>query len=81
MLILARKPGESIVIDGQIVVKVLKLEGDTVKVGIEAPASVTVHRQEIHEEIQNNNKAAAMKPGWTLPKLAAKGDNQKPGLK
>ncbi len=81
MLILARKPGESIVIDGQIAIKVLKVEGDTVKLGIKAPASVTVHRQEIHEEIQNNNKAAAMKPGWTLPKLAAKKGQPETGLK
>jgi len=72
MLILSRKPGESIVIDGRIIVKIVRVDGDTVKVGIEAPASVTVHRQEVHEEIQNNNKAAAMKPGLTLPKLAPK---------
>ena len=70
MLILARKSGESIVIDGRIVVKVLKGEGDTVKVGIEAPTSVTVHRQEIHEEIQRNNQGAAMKTSTSLPRLA-----------
>jgi carbon storage regulator len=70
MLILSRKPGESIVIDGRVIVKIVRVEGDTVKVGIEAPASVTVHRQEVHAEIQNNNKAAAMKPGLPLPKLA-----------
>jgi len=73
MLILSRKPGESIVIDGRIVVKIVRVDGDAVKVGIEAPATVTVHRQEVHEEIQNNNKAAAMKPGQPLPKLASKG--------
>ncbi len=70
MLILARKPGESIVIDGQIAVKVLKVEGDTVKLGIEAPASVTVHRQEIHEEIQRNNQGAVVKAPTGLPRLA-----------
>lgn len=70
MLILSRKPGESIVIDGRIIVKIVRVDGDTVKLGVEAPATVTVHRQEVHEEIQNNNKAAAMKPGRPLPKLA-----------
>ena len=70
MLILSRKLGESIVIDGRIIVKIVRVDGDTVKIGIEAPATVTVHRQEVHEEIQNNNKAAAMKPGLPLPKLA-----------
>ncbi len=72
MLILSRKSGESIVIDGRISVKIVRVDGDTVKIGIEAPATVTVHRQEVHEEIQNNNKAAAMKPGRPLPKLAPK---------
>jgi len=48
----------------------MRVDGDTVKVGIEAPASVTVHRKEVHEEIQNNNKAAALKAGLPLPKLA-----------
>ncbi|HXA44707.1 MAG TPA: carbon storage regulator, partial [Candidatus Angelobacter sp.] len=40
MLILSRKLGESIVIDDRIVVKIMRVDGDTVKVGIEAPASV-----------------------------------------
>jgi carbon storage regulator len=72
MLILSRKPGESIVIDGRITVKIVRVDGDTVKIGIEAPAAVTVHRQEVHEEIQNNNKAAAMRTSLPLPKLAPK---------
>lgn len=70
MLILSRKLGESIVIDDRIIVKIMRVDGDTVKVGIEAPASVTVHRKEVHEEIQNNNQAAALKAGLPLPKLA-----------
>ena len=44
MLILSRKSGESIVIDGRIHVKIVRLDGDVVKVGIEAPADVPVHR-------------------------------------
>jgi carbon storage regulator len=70
MLILSRKLGESIVIDDRIVVKIMRVDGDTVKIGIEAPASVTVHRKEVHEEIQKNNQAAALKAGQPLPKLA-----------
>ena len=58
MLILSRKPGESIVIDGRIVVKIVRLEGDMVKVGIEAAKEVPVHRQEVYDEIQRNNKEA-----------------------
>jgi carbon storage regulator len=72
MLILSRKPGESIVIDGRITVKVVRVDGDVVKIGIEAPASVPVHRQEVYEEIQRNNQQAAVKPGLPLPKLTAR---------
>lgn len=51
MLILSRKLNESIVIDGQIVVKILRIDRDTVKLGIQAPSQLPVHRQEIHEAI------------------------------
>ena len=60
MLILSRKTGETVVIDGRIRVKVVRVEGDVVKLGIEAPADVPVHRQEIYEEIQKNNQEAVV---------------------
>jgi carbon storage regulator len=72
MLILSRKLGESIVIDGRIHVKIMRVDGEVVKVGIEAPDSVPVHRLEVYEEIQRNNQQAVMKQGSQLPKLAAK---------
>ena len=58
MLILSRKLNESIVIDGRITVKVVRVDGDVVKLGIAAPIDVPVHRQEIYEEIQKNNLEA-----------------------
>ena len=58
MLVLSRKVNENIVIDGRIVVKVVRTEGNFVKLGIEAPADVPVHRQEIYDEIQKSNQAA-----------------------
>ena len=70
MLILSRKSGESIVIDGRIKVTVVRVEGETVKVGIEAPAQVPVHRQEVYEEIQRSNLQAMMRQSVALPKLA-----------
>jgi carbon storage regulator len=59
MLILSRKLNESIVIDGRIIVKVLRIEKDTVKLGIQAPIELSVHRQEIYEAIQRSKQAAA----------------------
>lgn len=73
MLILSRKSGESIVIDGKIHVKIVRVEGDVVKIGIEAPADVPVHRKEVYEEIQSSNQQALTKQSLvlpTLPKLA-----------
>jgi carbon storage regulator len=58
MLVLSRKVNENIIIDGRIVVKVVRTEGNFVKLGIEAPPDVPVHRQEVYDEIQRNNQAA-----------------------
>ena len=69
MLILSRKTNESVVIDGRIIVKIVRVEGDVVKVGIEAPADVPVHRQEVYEEIQRNNREALTQGRPALPKL------------
>ncbi len=59
MLVLARRKGESIVISGDIEVVVLDVRGDVVKLGINAPASVWVHRKEVYEEIVKENQTAA----------------------
>jgi carbon storage regulator len=72
MLILSRKLGESIVIDGNIHVKIMRVDGDVVKIGIEAPASVPVHRQEVYEEIQRSNQQALTQKSAALPRLASK---------
>ncbi|MDC0064878.1 carbon storage regulator CsrA [Verrucomicrobia bacterium] len=62
MLVLSRKTNESIVIDGKIFLDILRLEGDSVKVGIKAPKHVTVLRKEIYDEIRESNRAAATNP-------------------
>lgn len=71
MLILSRKPGESIVIDGRIVIKVIRLDGDIVKLGIEAPREVPVHRQEVYDEIQQSNQEALTDTRPMLPRLSS----------
>ncbi len=60
MLVLTRKLGESIRIGDNIVIKVVDLDGRHVKLGIEAPRSVAVNREEIYTRIQNENKAASV---------------------
>lgn len=58
MLVLSRKKNESIMIGDHIEVKILSVDGDQVKLGIVAPKSVKVHRSEIFEAIQEQNKEA-----------------------
>jgi carbon storage regulator len=69
MLVLTRRTNESVVIDGRIVVRVLRVDGDGVKLGIEAPAEISVHRQEVYQEIQQSNKEAATPTRRNAPKL------------
>lgn len=57
MLVLSRKPGESINIDENIVVTIVEIRGDKVRLGIEAPKEVKVHRQEVFEALQQEVKA------------------------
>ena len=52
MLILSRTPRETIVIGGQIRVTVLSVKGNQVRIGIEAPKTIEVHREEIYERIE-----------------------------
>jgi carbon storage regulator len=72
MLILSRKPGETVVIDGRIRVRVIRVEGEVVKIGIEAPSDVSIHRQEVYEEIQRSNQEAATPDQPVVPKILRK---------
>jgi len=55
MLVLTRKPNESIMIGDDVEVSVVEIKGDQVKLGITAPKSIKVHRKEIFLAIQNEN--------------------------
>lgn len=52
MLVLSRRPNESIVINDKIVITVIEIRGDKVRLGIEAPRDVPVHRSEVYQAIQ-----------------------------
>jgi carbon storage regulator len=57
MLVLSRKKDESIIINDHIRVTVVEIRGDKVRLGIDAPKDVSVHRREVYEAIQNQLKA------------------------
>jgi carbon storage regulator len=59
MLVLTRKVEEALVIDGAISIRVLEIKGGQVKFGIEAPARVAIHREEIYLRILEENRRAA----------------------
>ena len=65
MLVLGRRTGENIRIGDDIKVIVLDVRGGQVKLGIEAPQCVQVHRQEIYQRIQEaNRRSASVPPAW-----------------
>ena len=62
MLVLTRKSGESLIIGGNITLRVLEIDGERVKIGIEAPKEITVVRRELCEEVMSANLQAAAPP-------------------
>ena len=73
MLILTRKCGESIAIGNDIRVSILEIHGSSVRVGIQAPKNIAVHREEIYSRVQEQNRKAAYESaGADLAKLAEK---------
>jgi len=71
MLVLSRKPGESIMIGDRIEVRIHKVDGDMVRLCIEAPREVAIYRKELFEEIRQTNREAAFKAKerQPLPKI------------
>jgi carbon storage regulator len=59
MLVLSRQRDESIIIGDDVVVTVVDVRGDKVKLGIDAPQSISVHRREVYESIRRENQQAA----------------------
>jgi carbon storage regulator len=59
VLILTRRVGENVIVGDDIVISVIEVRGDAVRIGIQAPRSVTVHREEVYVELQKANEQAA----------------------
>lgn len=71
MLVLTRRANESIMIGSDVVVTVLEVKGDQVRIGIRAPRSVAVHREEVLAELTKANRAAASPSAEALEALGA----------
>ena len=74
MLIITRRPGEKIMVGEDIVVHVMELVGNSVRVGIEAPRSVPVYREEIWNAVRDENRAAADALPGDLPEPVRPGE-------
>jgi len=72
MLVLTRKKDQSLVINDNIEITVLEIQGDQVRIGINAPKSVTVHRKEVYLEILEENRKAANIGNVKLDELLAR---------
>jgi len=70
MLVLSRRIGESVVIGDDVTVTILEVRGDVVRVGIDAPRSVAVHRAELLAELEDSNRAAASPTEDTVATLS-----------
>jgi carbon storage regulator len=66
MLVLSRHRDESIMIGDDVVITIVDIRGDKVRLGIDAPQHIPVHRQEVYDAIQRENqKAAQLRPADT----------------
>jgi carbon storage regulator len=67
VLIITRKPGEKIMLGDDVVVHVMEIVGNSVRVGIQAPRSLPVYREEIWDAVRQENQAAAQAAPDALP--------------
>lgn len=72
MLVLTRKKGQSIIINENIEVTIVDVQKDSVRLAIQAPKSVSIHRKEVFEEIQEENRKAANISNVSLNELFKK---------
>ena len=68
MLRITRRAGERVIVGGEVVIEILEIRGGSVRLGIDAPSSVAIYREELWLEIERENQAAATAEG-ELPTL------------
>jgi carbon storage regulator len=71
VLIITRKAGQKIMLGEDVVVQVIEIVGGSVRLGIEAPRSVTIYREEIWEAVRQDGGAAAAPSSYELPSRPA----------
>jgi carbon storage regulator len=69
MLIITRRPGEKVMIGDDVVVTVIEASGQAIRLGIEAPRSLPIYREEIWVAVKQENEAAATAPVDRMPRL------------
>jgi carbon storage regulator len=74
MLVLSRKKNESIVINNDITIVVVEIRGDKVRLGVEAPKEVPVHRREVYDAIRRNDLSSGDKAASGADPSGASGD-------
>lgn len=62
MLVLSRRPGQELVIDGNIRVTIVEVDGGRVRIGVDAPADVSVDRREVHDRRTGDDATEAQRP-------------------
>ena len=72
MLRITRRAGERIILGDDVVIEITEIRGQTVRLGIDAPRSVTVYREEIWLEVKRENEAAARADIGNLPDVSAR---------
>ncbi|SDS42840.1 carbon storage regulator, CsrA [Nocardioides scoriae] len=70
MLVLSRRPGESVTIGDGIVVTVLEVRGDVIRLGVDAPRSIAVHRSELLVQLEQSNRESASPSEDVVSQLA-----------
>ena len=71
MLMITRRAGERVIVGGNIVITLVEVSGQTARIGIEAPKSMPIFREEIWIEVMRENEAAAQAASATLPDIVA----------